>query len=116
MDKPKIQSALPPDWRTLRFSSARGLAHMEPVEDEHGEVPTGVIQVSESSAAFDPSLWVDATSYGNEIGTRMARSPQKAITLHFRAWQARRVAYQLLDMAEHVDPGGGTEPPSEEEE
>ncbi len=99
-----------PEWCRLETHNPdRGLTDLPPVEDQHGQLPTGYTRVRQSSAV-DGALWVDAAEYGGDLESRLARMVAKLTTLHFRPWQARRLAYQLLAMAEHVDPGGGTDP------
>lgn len=99
-----------PEWRALAADNSRGLAKLPPIEDMHGQLPTGYLRVTESSAAFPGAMWVVAASYGDDLEARLNRDVRQNTTLHLRGWQARRAAYQLLAMAEHVDPDGGTDP------
>lgn len=77
-------------------------------EDGGKLILTGHLQLLESSSV-DPAIWLTALAYPQPPCPPdfPDGSPETNVGLHVRAWQARCVAYQLLD---HVDPGGSTNP------
>lgn len=111
-DQANPTSAHLPSWRRLVVEPS-GRWVTPRLEDQHGDLPSGDVFLFPSSAS-EPSIWMKTTGFGPELEQRYRRKEQHAVTLHLRGFQARRLAMQLLTMAEHFDHGGGFDPDLDE--
>lgn len=73
-------------------TTERGFDRMPPIPSVHGGRRVGAVEVYESSAAFEPYLWLNA-----EITDQFC--DQSETTIHLRCEDAVKLAEQILFLA-----------------